>query len=299
MAQNTVVFQLREDTQQIFVDASSLDSQLGTIVFWQVGLRITSPDSQTVFESANFEADNFTALLANNGNKTALLSMPVDVASKGISGNWTFEIAIRHTTVSPVVITRFENVVAVVFPDPEVTIQQAVDINASSLVSTDITSYGATGLAAPVITRAHKVTYPLQVNLPPVTNALQNLTITGIYEGLFRSDITATLVYTMVGFSGRYTTRIVRSGFKTVQVVYYTLEEIQQKLFDLNSRYEASVSRGNPSQSITFQKLTRCTQLLALFEQATRAGRQDLVANYYNALVAILGADDVAVTVYG
>jgi len=301
MAQNTVTYELREDLQQIFIDASSLDAQLGSLVFWGIAVRITSPLG-VAYQSPNYgNAVPGYLLRSDSGPKSISVAMPVGVNSKGIPGNWTFEIKICSQNPSTPTIELFSDGVEVLFPSPVVGIQQVVDVDASSLTSTDLTPYVQSNIT-PVVTRTHKVTYPLNVDVAPVENNQQQIVVTPIYDGQFRTDIDSLAVYTLPPsdqLQNRFKSRVRLRGFKVVAVSVISLNDIQQKLFDLNARYESQVSRGNPNNGITFNKITRCTQLLGLYEQAQRAGRPDLMSNYYNALVAILGADDVVTTVNG
>lgn len=294
--QNTVVFQLREDTQKFFIDAASLDLQLEDFGgFWGLAVRITDPNGDIAYESPDYDLVVPGYLYRSNASKSGVVDMPVDVANRGIDGSWTFAVKIcSQDQVTPVV-EPFSDTVDMQFLHPEAAIEQIVDVDSSSLTSIDTTVYTQNSIM-PSITREHAVRYPLPVNLPPVVVSTQQNIVSPIYDGIFRTDINSLAVY---AFGPRFSSRTLVSGFRTVEVIYISLDGIQQKLFDLNARFVAQAAVNNVGAKIVFDKLTRCTQLITLFQQAQRAGRDDLQQQYYNALVAILGSADVATTVYG
>lgn len=296
----TVIFDASASPKVISINATGTVADGG----WKFRYRITAPSGQIIYVNDDWDGDDQSWIddfVDSNSANPIFASVPIELDANSVPVPGTYLIEWKGFGVTGPVKVEGTFTTVIAFPAPAVEISYDLQVEASQLISKDITNYVVGGVT-PAITRTHKVTYPLPVDIAPVENAQANITITPIYEGVFRSDVSCILVYvypnTKTGQVATVSTSVRTSvrAYSTIEVIYQSLDDINNRLFDLNKRYEQASKNGSAAAALYAAKLNRCAVLVVLYNQAVRAGDDGKASIYYNSLVAILDKERVTTT---
>ena len=271
-----------------FVDTVDYSGQSVAIANATGVIKIVAPSGTTIYNNVNHGSPDIDPSVSRTSTTT--IPLPLDGNGDVMQGLYSFTYTVRvvDTTLSTSYDVALTKTVTIAYESPTVDLDMEVDCVTPILSSVDNTAY-TQNLITPTITRVHKIYYPANLALSPISGTGATVSTSTFYvisgqAYQYTSTLTSTLSYSLG--SGFYISDSVAGNGYLDVLCDNSLCDIYCGLRSQYNRWVAA--KGNvPAQADEQRKLNLMMDLAGLAKIAIDCGKNTQVTEYVNAIKTI------------